>query len=257
MDRDELLLEWYRNLHQERWERSRRTWTTISIFITGSFLLFLEAMKNTQLGRIPFIFLMIMAILLVAVSGVIEYSTIKFNESALENIKWIEKELNFQAPMIRYAREESRLWFKIRRGLWYVLFLFLVFLYGVAMIVFDPTDGFLEMSYPFQHPDIMAWALAFQIVGVTVIVIAQVVFYFRGRNEYGSIKPMMKAFIDLSCPQIGIEKERLKKLGKAKTEEKLRLRPLAQFLYDDFKVSLFGLILTLAGLIIETLVSLF
>ncbi len=95
--------------------------------------------------------------------------------------------------------------------------------------------------------------LGFQILGIIIILMAQVIFYMRARQEYGPVMPMKKAFIHLSCAQIGPEKERIKKLNSVETEEKLKLFGIGQFLWEDMKFSLIGLILTIAGLIIETL----
>lgn len=122
MNEEELLLEEYRNLHRERWERSRRAWLSLSIFIAGSFILFLEAMKNRAelgisnfFGLSGFFSLMIFAIGLVAISWLIEFTTIKNNDSALRSIIEIEDLLHFRHPQIRQKREEKSFWFRIRR----------------------------------------------------------------------------------------------------------------------------------------------
>jgi len=95
--------------------------------------------------------------------------------------------------------------------------------------------------------------LGFQILGVVVILFAQVILYLRARQEYGPVKPMKKLFIALSCAQVGLEKERLKNLNSVETDEKLKRFHVGKFLWDDMKFTLIGLVLTLIGLIIETL----
>ena len=145
MNEDKLLLEEYRNLHQERWERSRRTWITLSIFMAGSFLLVLEAMKNREglgigrfLGISGFLFLMIIAIVLIVFSWFVEFTTIRHNDSALERIIEIEKELNFKVPENRHRREQRFVWFRIRKNAWHLVFFFLICTYLSGVVLFHP-----------------------------------------------------------------------------------------------------------------------
>ncbi|MDH5780107.1 MAG: hypothetical protein OEZ29_05885 [Candidatus Bathyarchaeota archaeon] len=53
--------------------------------------------------------------------------------------------------------------------------------------------------------------LGFQVPGIIVILIAQVVFYFRARKEYGLVKGFVKAFTDISTPSAGPGKKHSRK----------------------------------------------
>jgi len=90
--------------------------------------------------------------------------------------------------------------------------------------------------------------LIFQFVGIIVILAAQIVFWIRTYKEYHSLK---KAFIDLTCPRFGMDDEKLKRISGVELEQALKRFPLAKMLYEDFKISLFGLILTFIGLLLS------
>ena len=87
-------------------------------------------------------------------------------------------------------------------------------------------------------------SLFLQTMGLTIILISQAIFYLRVRREWGSLG---KAFLSLTTPQSGIGKEKLLKMSHGETKEALKIFRLARFLYDDFRVSVFGLLCALIG----------
>lgn len=89
----------------------------------------------------------------------------------------------------------------------------------------------------------------FQATGVLIILITQAFFVRKARKKYGSIGT---AFLEIQAARL-ISDEYVKKTAKdkQKLKEALKLFPHAKLLYDDFKYSLIGLIITLAGLIIS------
>jgi len=90
-----------------------------------------------------------------------------------------------------------------------------------------------------------------QVLGVSVVLISQVIFYSRARRKYGSLE---KAFLDMAFARFGAEDETLKESNKEKTKRLLEKFPLAQLLWNDFRASVIGLTLTMIGLIIELIV---
>lgn len=93
-----------------------------------------------------------------------------------------------------------------------------------------------------------ALGLFLQILGVIIILISQAVFVIRAYKKFGSLK---KAFVNLSIPRVGIDDEDFEKIPNEELKKALRILPLAGLLYDDFRSSIFGLILTLIGLILS------
>jgi hypothetical protein len=92
--------------------------------------------------------------------------------------------------------------------------------------------------------------LVLQLVGLLIIFASQMWFLMKCRREYNSVK---KAFLSMTCPQLGIDEERLKKMSKSELDEKFRKFRLAQWLLDDFKITVFGLIPTLVGILLQLL----
>ena len=88
-----------------------------------------------------------------------------------------------------------------------------------------------------------------QVIGVVVVLGSQLVFVVKARRKY---KNLQTAFLDITAARYCFTDEEFKELSKNK--EKLRQAfgefPHAKILYEDFIVSIFGLIITLAGLII-------
>jgi len=83
-----------------------------------------------------------------------------------------------------------------------------------------------------------------QALGIAIILGSQLVFLYRIRKKWHSLK---KAFLALTTPQLGIEKERLSKMSKTELEEKFKIFRLAKFLYEDFITSVIGLVFSLIG----------
>lgn len=96
--------------------------------------------------------------------------------------------------------------------------------------------------------------LVLQAMGVVIILISQAVFLFRVRRKWGSLK---KAFLDLTSPRFAIDDEKLAEMPKTKLREAFKVFPLAKFLYDDFIISVVGLLCTLLGILLPLLKSLF
>ena len=99
-----------------------------------------------------------------------------------------------------------------------------------------------------------AFSVALQAGGVIVILIAQGIFYFKARKEYGPISAISKAFIDMAGARAAAGTEELRKMGSDEVRKLLEKFTLARFVLEDIQVSVVGLTLTLIGLIIEGLV---
>jgi hypothetical protein len=89
--------------------------------------------------------------------------------------------------------------------------------------------------------------LVLQIVGIAIVLISQAIFILRAWKRYSSLK---KAFLSLSFPIVGMEEEEIERLSKTELEEIFKEAQLAMFLYDDFKISVIGLVFTLIGTIV-------
>ena len=89
--------------------------------------------------------------------------------------------------------------------------------------------------------------LFLQLVGVIIILAAQAVFIFRARRRYRRVKG---AFLDMVLSRVGPDKE-VWNMTEAEVNDSIKLHPLAGFLWDDFWVSLLGLVLTFLGLVVE------
>ena len=94
----------------------------------------------------------------------------------------------------------------------------------------------------------------FQLIGILIILISQVEFWFRTHKEYGSLQ---KAFLSMSFPKVGLEKEKLKRLSMDELKEIVDKLPLAGLLYEDFKISVIGIFFTLIGMIIALIETLY
>jgi hypothetical protein len=99
-------------------------------------------------------------------------------------------------------------------------------------------------------------SIAFQILGIIVVIVSQIVFVYKAKKKYGSVK---KAFLSLNIfPEVivtdGTEpSEEIKNMKKDEVENKIKKFPLAKMLLDDFKISFVGVILTLIGIIVGIL----
>ena len=89
-----------------------------------------------------------------------------------------------------------------------------------------------------------------QILGVVVILASQAVFVWKTRKKYGSLGT---AFLEIQAMRCYMNDEQVKETvkDKQKLKEALEKFPHAKLLYDDFKYSVIGLVITLVGLIVE------
>jgi len=107
----------------------------------------------------------------------------------------------------------------------------------------------MEISFEFianwfnQNIDIFL-----QTLGVTIVLLSQVHFIWKGYRKWGSLK---KFLLDLTCPQLGHGEEKLKKLSKEELNKDFKRFYLANWLYDDIIYSMIGLALTFLGLLIS------
>ena len=84
-------------------------------------------------------------------------------------------------------------------------------------------------------------------LGIIIILVSQVVFWLRVRKKWGSLE---KAFLDLTAPRWGFEKSVLV-MSKTEVKKVFKLFPLAKFLYDDFKYTVVGLVVSLSGILLQ------
>lgn len=100
----------------------------------------------------------------------------------------------------------------------------------------------------FQHADVIG--LLLQTTGIIIISIGQVRFLYRVKKKDGLL---IEAFLEFTKVRVTSDEKKRKKASKAELEEYLKKFPLAKFLYDDFMVSLGGLVCTLIGVVISLL----
>ena len=87
-------------------------------------------------------------------------------------------------------------------------------------------------------------SLFLQTMGLIIILVSQAIFYLRTRREWGSLK---KGFLSLTRPRDEREHEALLVLSQNQLNKTFKLFPLAKFLYDDFVISVIGLLCALIG----------
>jgi hypothetical protein len=91
--------------------------------------------------------------------------------------------------------------------------------------------------------------LVLQTLGVTIVLGSNLSFWYRAGKAYGSVK---KYAFDTACAVLCEEPEVLKKLPEKEFEEKyFKHAPLALWIYDTWKWSSIGSILTLIGVILS------
>ncbi|MGB9760176.1 MAG: hypothetical protein ACP5H3_03805 [Candidatus Aenigmatarchaeota archaeon] len=95
--------------------------------------------------------------------------------------------------------------------------------------------------------------LLLQVIGTLWLLYNQYQLYSKAKKEFGSLK---KLFLDVAFPRVAMDENELKKLSNKETDNCLNGYPLAKFLYEDFRDSIFALIVALIGEIIE-LISVF
>jgi len=90
-------------------------------------------------------------------------------------------------------------------------------------------------------------ALVIQIIGVAVVLIPQIHFLWSLRKKYKSLKR--------GCLAVTATRETHdpNKLTDEEVHEVFPKLPLAEWIYSDLKISLIGLGITLAGLVLELL----
>lgn len=88
-----------------------------------------------------------------------------------------------------------------------------------------------------------------QVLGVAIVLVSQAFFIWKARKKYGSLGT---AFLEIQAMRFYMDDEDVKKTveDKQKLKEALKKFPHAELLYDNFKYSLIGLIITLVGLVI-------
>jgi hypothetical protein len=91
-----------------------------------------------------------------------------------------------------------------------------------------------------------------QALGVVVILVGQAFFVSKARKQYGRLGT---AFLEIQATRVYMNDDDVKETvkDKQKLKEAFEKYPHAELLYDDFRYSVFGLIITLAGLIIAML----
>lgn len=89
-----------------------------------------------------------------------------------------------------------------------------------------------------------------QALGVAIVLVSQAFFVWKTRKKYESLGT---AFLEIQAMRFYMNDEDVKKTvkDKQKLKEAFEKFPHAKLLYDDFKYSVIGLIITLVGLIIE------
>lgn len=90
--------------------------------------------------------------------------------------------------------------------------------------------------------------LILQILGIVIVLVSQALLVYRSHKKWGSLK---KTFINWNIARLGMKDEELRRMSQVELRELIKKFPLADFLYDDFIVSVFGLIITLFGLLCE------
>lgn len=76
-------------------------------------------------------------------------------------------------------------------------------------ITFEPIANWLN-----QNIDIFL-----QTLGVIIVLLSQVHFIWKGYKKWGSLK---KFLLDLTCPRVGYEDEKLKRLSKEELDKSFR-----------------------------------
>lgn len=89
-----------------------------------------------------------------------------------------------------------------------------------------------------------------QALGVFVVLGSQVLFVWRVRKKYGSLRT---AFLEIQLPAKVYDEKEIKETArdKQKLKKAFEEHPHAHLLYQNFKWTVFGLIFTLAGLIVS------
>jgi hypothetical protein len=89
-----------------------------------------------------------------------------------------------------------------------------------------------------------------QVLGIFWILFNQYKLYSKAKKEFGNFK---KLFLWISFSRIAISDEELKNLSNEETIKMFNGFPLAKWLYEDFRDTVYALILSLIGTIITFL----
>jgi len=84
------------------------------------------------------------------------------------------------------------------------------------------------------------------VLGVIVVLSSNVRFWRK--RKHGDVK---KTTIDIATPRFGLTDDELKNLNKQETDDELKVSPLGTWIYDNYRDSLRGSILTLLGVVIS------
>ena len=89
-----------------------------------------------------------------------------------------------------------------------------------------------------------------QTLGVGIVLGSQVVFVWKARKRYGNLGT---AFLEIQSTRVYMNNEKVKETvkDKQKLKEALEKFPHAKLLYDDFKITVIGLVVTIVGLILS------
>lgn len=89
-----------------------------------------------------------------------------------------------------------------------------------------------------------------QAFGVAIVLVTQAFFVWKARKKYGNLGT---TFLEIQAMRVYMNDEDVKETvkDKQKLKEALKKFPHAKLLYDNFRYSVIGLIITLVGLIIS------
>ena len=91
--------------------------------------------------------------------------------------------------------------------------------------------------------------LFLEIMGLVIVLFSQALFLYRSKKKWGSLP---KAFLDLTALRLGYDDKKLQRLSPTEAREALRkLFPFAEFLYQDFRVTVLGLAVSIFGLLLQ------
>jgi hypothetical protein len=89
--------------------------------------------------------------------------------------------------------------------------------------------------------------LIIQVIGVAVILIPQIHFLWNLRKKYNGLK---RGCLEVAAARFSSDGEP-KVMTNEEVDKLFPKFPLAEWIYSDLKISLFGLAITLAGLLVE------
>lgn len=94
------------------------------------------------------------------------------------------------------------------------------------------------------------FGLVLETLGIIIILGTQAIFFWRVREKYGSLGT---AFLDIEATRIAMDEDKLEETArdKQKLKEAFKRHPHAKLLYENFKYSVFGLIVGVVGLILQ------